>query len=376
MPLVDRTVVHGRNNVPWKQEREDYIECDYQYINMMQHRKLNDIIDVNNGEKEFFTLWNSFLTSLPGVQGGLGFRSTPGPGVVRQFIRLRGTEILRKNLYRNLEIHLTVLREEGVLDTGELVQMIEEIQMVAAKQQLLGDIITNWEKQTQSESVPFPRPSGSTVSLSQQELFGTNKKKDGDLVPVTIERKIKDKKSGDEMDIKGRNQINRRVANKERQDKDDDSNIDSKFTQNNYERQLSSRCDRDLQEPKTSTPSSKTPKMFSPNASPILFSSKSVTSPISSKMTPSRSRQAIKSPIISVNKETSAAPKTIGLNHPSSTACGQKNTQRNVTLCAKKKENGRRNSEDTESRGNQSRDLRSSLTARSVDLVQKRRKSP
>ena len=148
LPLVDRTVVHGRNNVPWKQEREDYIECDYQYINMMQHRKLNDIIDVNNGEKEFFTLWNSFLTSLPGVQGGLGFRSTPGPGVVRQFIRLRGTEILRKNLYRNLEIHLTVLREEGVLDTGELVQMIEEIQMVAAKEQLLGDIITNWEKQT------------------------------------------------------------------------------------------------------------------------------------------------------------------------------------------------------------------------------------
>merc|ERR1712240_537916 len=277
--------------------------------------------------------------------------------------------------------------------------------MVAVTEGLLGDIISNWAKQTQSELGPF---------------LETENKEEGDLVPVAIERKVKDKKNGEKIDIKGTQTSNRQITNKERPDKDDESNekdgleshlrktdntedaeqnkslnsgLSKKMMsrtvgnlasseesnidiiQSNYKRKLSSRSDRDLRDPLTSTPSSKKATMFSPNASPIFPRSQSVTSPVSSKMlTPIRPRQASDSPIISVN--TSAAPKTLGLNLPSTAAWSLKITQRNMTLCAKKKENGRRISEDVESKRNENRDLLSSLTARSVDLLEKRGKSP
>ena len=158
LPLTDRLVVHGRNNVPWRQNIEEYAECLDQSTKLMQDRLIDEIIDLNNGEKEFFILWNSFLTSLHGVQGGICFRNIPQ--VVRDFIRLYDADIVRKKLYRNLTLHLTILGQESVLGSQDIAEALEEVQTQAAAQGVLEEMIAHWALQRK------PRASSTILSDS------------------------------------------------------------------------------------------------------------------------------------------------------------------------------------------------------------------
>ena len=83
-------------------------------------------MDVNEGEKEFFKMWNDHLTDSPCL-GDLHMEIT-----VTKFIDSYGEQLFKKSLYRNFVLHVTNLSEFNLLTRPAVFAAICRLQNVFA----------------------------------------------------------------------------------------------------------------------------------------------------------------------------------------------------------------------------------------------------
>ena len=63
LPLTSRQIFHGRNWVPMTEfgKGEDEAECECEWVMDYTKNKLEDIVDLNSGEKTMMNLWNKHV---------------------------------------------------------------------------------------------------------------------------------------------------------------------------------------------------------------------------------------------------------------------------------------------------------------------------
>ena len=89
--------------------------------------QIDDFVDVNEGEKAIFKLWNNHLDKHPAF-GDLHIKI-----VLMDFVQKCGPVIHQNNLYRNFVLHVYNLAEFGLLTTFEVYDVIIRMQEVSAE---------------------------------------------------------------------------------------------------------------------------------------------------------------------------------------------------------------------------------------------------
>lgn len=124
--IKDRQLFHVQNSIPI-QNHEVEAEEDYQWLVDAANRQIDDFLDLNDGEKAFYKLWNTHMHFNP------CFGDVMMVQILEKFIDERGTQIWKYNLYKNFLLHLTNFYEFGILDQVTILQMIRRLQMQFVK---------------------------------------------------------------------------------------------------------------------------------------------------------------------------------------------------------------------------------------------------
>jgi len=122
LPISKRFIVHGRNLLPWNQKVENYCEYTSEWMDNYDDSRVDDIIDLNAGEKCFFKLWNQHIR----LYSGLG--NTHMPVIVMRFIESSGVKILERNLFRNLVAHLSSLERMEIIGSDTVLRATLQLQ--------------------------------------------------------------------------------------------------------------------------------------------------------------------------------------------------------------------------------------------------------
>ena len=155
MPLSERQIFHGRNWIPVSEDREEERDCDYDWISKFSQMRLEDIADINRGEKKMMIMWNLHLQTYKKV----GIREMDI--VVMEFIDVKKEDILKENLIRNFMSHLCNLQQAGVLSLETFLSAVSKLQESITSEEMSGqDLTRSW-------SSHFPRPETSLLSPSQ-----------------------------------------------------------------------------------------------------------------------------------------------------------------------------------------------------------------
>merc|ERR1712142_1327310 len=131
LPLKERNIYHGRNWIPMTRYGfgEDEADSDYSWIILFSKQRLEDISDINDGEKNMMNLWNMHLKKYYG--GGVSHLGRILSDFVADFTRV----IYDNNLYRNFVCHITVLHQAGFISMEIMTEII--ISMQSAMKALL-----------------------------------------------------------------------------------------------------------------------------------------------------------------------------------------------------------------------------------------------
>lgn len=96
-------------------------EHDNDWQRKFTQRQLDEFLDVNEGEKEMFILWNLYVMK----NNFIGYCKIPE--ACSAFVDIHGAEILQKKLYRNFMLHLCNLSDNGLLTNGEFLAIVNKI---------------------------------------------------------------------------------------------------------------------------------------------------------------------------------------------------------------------------------------------------------
>jgi len=124
MPLSSRQIYHARNWVAMSQFGEDEEECEYGWIVDFTKLKLDDIVDLNSGERKMMDLWNKHIIKYQ----GRGIRHMDI--IVKDFLTERSHTIVELNLYRNFITHMSGLHYINAITSETLYTCINDIQDV------------------------------------------------------------------------------------------------------------------------------------------------------------------------------------------------------------------------------------------------------
>ena len=125
-PISERQLYHVLNNQAQGEEPE--AEESYQWLIDLSKRQIDEFVDLNQGEKDFFKLWNQhiFLNPCYGDQMMIT--------VLRSFIDNHAVEIMERNLYKNFMLHLNNFYDYAVLTPMAVVEMVQRFQTVSSGQ--------------------------------------------------------------------------------------------------------------------------------------------------------------------------------------------------------------------------------------------------
>jgi len=126
LTLEERRLVQFRNGVPFQYGKDEHLPMDYSSIREMNKRKLNDILDLNEGEKEMMNMWNEFIHDIHG-RCLLHVNA-----IVNSFIEQRAHVIFQRNLYRNFVVLLSSMADSSLIDTESCYQFILKTQGLLA----------------------------------------------------------------------------------------------------------------------------------------------------------------------------------------------------------------------------------------------------
>ncbi len=119
----DRLLYHVRSNQP-VDKGESEAEESYDWLLNMSKRQIDDFVDLNEGEKAFFKLWNTFLHDNPAYGDNMFHK------VLDMFVDAHGPQIYRENLYRNFTLHLSNLQTFNVITTETVLATLLKIQRI------------------------------------------------------------------------------------------------------------------------------------------------------------------------------------------------------------------------------------------------------
>ncbi len=114
--IKTRQIFHVRNTLPIEHDEEE-AEEDYQWLVDNSDRQVDDFLDLNDGEKEFFKLWNAHLHRHPCFGDKMMY------WVLLLFVEEHGDAIIQKNLYNNFMLHLTNFYDFAVLDQKTVLEV-------------------------------------------------------------------------------------------------------------------------------------------------------------------------------------------------------------------------------------------------------------
>lgn len=113
------------NNMPYTHQidfdEDSEGEHDNDWQRKFTQRQLDEFMDVNEGEKEMFVLWNLYVMK----NNFIG--DCKIPEACSAFVDIHGAEILQKNLYRNFMLHLCNLSDNELLTNGEFLAIVNKI---------------------------------------------------------------------------------------------------------------------------------------------------------------------------------------------------------------------------------------------------------
>lgn len=119
----DRLLFHVRNNLP-VDKGEYEAEEDYHWLQDLSCRQIDDFVDLNEGEKAFFKLWNTHLHNHP-CYGDYMMLT-----ILEMFIDQYGEVIWQRRLYRNFVLHLSNFVDFGILSQSTMFAMVTRIQKI------------------------------------------------------------------------------------------------------------------------------------------------------------------------------------------------------------------------------------------------------
>ncbi len=106
-PIDERLLYHVRTNLPIDQGEVE-AEEDYEWLVGNSDRMIDDFLDLNEGEKAFFKLWNAHLHRYPCYGDRMMLK------VLHLFVEEQGEQVALGRLYRNFVLHVTNLHDFGV----------------------------------------------------------------------------------------------------------------------------------------------------------------------------------------------------------------------------------------------------------------------
>jgi len=115
IPLSERNIIHGLNGAPIKNNQTE-MECDTKWELKSCEINLDELVDVNHGEKMMMLLWNKYVWEHV------------KPGMARKFLRRVNTdfldhckeELIKNNLYRNYLCHLMAYHSHNLITNEDL----------------------------------------------------------------------------------------------------------------------------------------------------------------------------------------------------------------------------------------------------------------
>jgi len=135
LPLTQRRLIHLRNGVPFDLLETDQLEMDYSSIKINNKRKLDEIVDLNEGEQEMMNIWNEYIHDVHG-RGFIHLES-----LLDNFVKDTASSILEKNLYRNFILFLTSLSDSLLIDSSACFKYILRMQSLISAPCRGGDVV-------------------------------------------------------------------------------------------------------------------------------------------------------------------------------------------------------------------------------------------
>lgn len=123
----DRLYYHSQTSLPiYRSEFDDDSEGEPDSAWLKKNNKLliDDFTDVNEGEKEIMIMWNKHLMTN-NLVGDLQI-----PLALDMFWNRYGVEMCRKNLYKNLLLHMCNLFDYGLLTTKSFYANVQKFQQM------------------------------------------------------------------------------------------------------------------------------------------------------------------------------------------------------------------------------------------------------
>jgi len=102
-------------------------ESDPLWLRQKTKQMIDEFSDVNAGEKELMRLWNLHVMK----HGFVG--DCELPLACEMFLEANGREIIRKNLYRNCNLHLSSLFDSGLISRDTVYKAIQKLQEILSK---------------------------------------------------------------------------------------------------------------------------------------------------------------------------------------------------------------------------------------------------
>ena len=126
----DRLLYHIRNNQP-VDKGEPEAEESYDWLVELNAKQTDDFVDLNEGEKAFFKLWNSHLHRNPCYGDQMMIQ------ILDMFISQNGVRIFRGNLYKNFTLHLSNFHQFGIISSSMMMTLLTKLQNI------IKDVIEN-----------------------------------------------------------------------------------------------------------------------------------------------------------------------------------------------------------------------------------------
>ena len=117
----DRLFYHVKTNLPIKNDEPEAEEC-YEWLRQLSLRQIDDFVDLNEGEKAFMKLWNAHLHLNPCYGDRMLVR------ILEEFIDEYGIRIYRRNLQRNLTLHLSNMHSFAAISPTTMIELITRFQ--------------------------------------------------------------------------------------------------------------------------------------------------------------------------------------------------------------------------------------------------------
>jgi len=145
-PDPDRIKIHGRNRDPIKGNNKE-MDCDFSWELDNCERDLEDLVDINPGEKKFMLMWNKFVYThiRPNNRMATVFLKP----VNSLFLEKCGLELIKANLYRNFLCHLMAYYSHNLMNNKDIMDLGIQFQEIMAEHPVERDMYIGkaWKEQ-------------------------------------------------------------------------------------------------------------------------------------------------------------------------------------------------------------------------------------